>query len=77
MAEWFKAVDCKSIGKPSLVRIQPHPKFNFKGEFGLVGRASDCGPGDHGFETHSSPLKLKIRYLCNEGFQKRFFSIYC
>ena len=68
MAEWFKAVGCKSIGKLSLVRIQPHPKFSLKGEFGLAGRALDCGSRDHGFESHNSPFNEKIKpYIPGEG----------
>lgn len=54
MAERLKAVDCKSIGKPPLVRIQPH-----SGGGSSIGRASGCGFEGCGFKTHSPPSKAK------------------
>lgn len=51
MAERLKAMDCKSIGKPSLVRIQPH-----SGGGSSTGRASGCGFEGCGFKPHPPPL---------------------
>ena len=50
MAERLKAMDCKSIGKPSLVRIQPH-----SGGGSSIGRASGCGFEGCGFKPHPPP----------------------
>ena len=55
MAEWFKAVDCKSI---EFLIVGSNPTFSFfiKNEFnskyGAVGSAPVLGTGGHVFKSH-------------------------
>lgn len=52
MAEWFKAVDCKSI---EFLIVGSNPTFSFKNtytKYSTVGSAPVLGTGSHVFKSH-------------------------
>lgn len=52
MAEWFKAIDCKSIEKSLIVGSNPTFSFFKSSKYSAVGSASALGAESHVFKSH-------------------------
>ena len=70
MAEWFKAVDCKSIEvshrrfESYFLLIFSSAQFNFlNSKYGVVGSAPVLGTGGHVFKSHYFEINYFLLFV--------------